>query len=248
MADGKFFLSKCVWTYPLVLQLLPVIKLLNFKKRQNINLKQLSHLHNEFLTSKIEIQEQTFRTANHEIHDNIGQVLSLAKLQLHRLKNQPLFEETLQPTLELLGKAINDLRDLTKTINPGRFAQVGLSQCIGIELNNLQKTNNLETKFEINGQFHPLTAEKEMILFRVFQELMNKAINHVKTSHLCVSLAYQPESVKLTVSDDGIDLSSNSPAGQDFARLQDRAKLIDATLTINSKPVLGTIAEMIVPF
>src|SRR5204863_5811790 len=92
----------------------------------------------ELLRTQLEIQEQTLRTISQEIHDNIGQVLSLAKLNLNTIP-QTENSETIVLTEELLGKAINDLRDLSKSMHPEKIADIGLTNAIRNELLMMQR-------------------------------------------------------------------------------------------------------------
>ncbi|RZM17852.1 MAG: hypothetical protein EOO88_42250, partial [Pedobacter sp.] len=84
----------------------------------------------EILTTQLEIQEQTLKTISEEIHDNIGQILSLAKIKLATI---PPHEDNAGTTLvsetrELIGKAIQDLRDLSKIISPDYVIEMGLTR------------------------------------------------------------------------------------------------------------------------
>src|SRR5262245_47425278 len=88
------------------------------------------------LQSQIEIQEQTLKTISQEIHDNIGQVLSLAKLNLSTMEIMRLDElqEKIITSKKLVSKAIQDLRDLSKSMNTDNIEALGLVRAIEYEL------------------------------------------------------------------------------------------------------------------
>src|ERR1700743_1703483 len=114
------------------------------KRRQYKVEKQLLQIQftEELLHTQIEIQEQTLKTISQEIHDNVGQVLSLAKLNLNTFPATA--DENIQvkvgDTKELIGKAINDLRDLSRSMHGDKIADLGIQEAIANELKILQNT------------------------------------------------------------------------------------------------------------
>ena len=74
-----------------------------------------SQFQQSLLQTQLEIQEQTLKNISEEIHDNVGQVLSLAKLNLFTFENDK--EPKLQSTTNLVSKAINDLRNLSRSMH-----------------------------------------------------------------------------------------------------------------------------------
>ncbi len=94
------------------------------------------------LETQIEIQEQTLKTIAEELHDNIGQVLSLAKLNLNTF---PVFTDMAIQTKindikQLVSKAILDLRNLSRSMHGDRFNDLGLKEAIANELKIMQNT------------------------------------------------------------------------------------------------------------
>lgn len=199
----------------------------------------------EVLRSQLEIQEQTLRTINKEIHDNIGQSLVLAKLQLYGLKENYKVDD-IQPTRDLISKSISDLRDLSKSLNPGRIADIGLAESIRHELQLIQKTTLVEIVFEVKGIFRKLSPEKEIIAFRIFQEVMNNTIRHSKATHIKVCIQYVEDWNEISLSDNGKEFDANFTKGSGINNVQNRAKVIDADLDI-SNGLNGTTAVLRIP-
>src|SRR5690349_7079912 len=104
---------------------------LQMHRRRTIHEKEMYDLKAQYertlFQSQLEIQEQTFRNISQEIHDNIGQVLSLAKLNLNTIPHTGGTTDKISLTEELLGKAINDLRDLSRSMHPEKIADIGLT-------------------------------------------------------------------------------------------------------------------------
>lgn len=216
-----------------------------FTSRKNKLLKEKQLMKTQFeqelLQTQLEIQEQTLRTISEEIHDNVGQVLSLAKLNLNTFENNP--QKKLDDTKELISKAINDLRDLSRSMHGDRIAELGLLQSLVVELQILQNSGEFETHFNITGDTYKLPPQKEMVIFRIVQEALNNTIKHAKAKNIYLNIKYQPNTFTLTVKDDGAGfdiVAMQNKNGIGLKSMQNRAKLIGATCTLQSSVNDGT--------
>lgn len=218
--------------------------------KESIKEKQLmkTQFQQELLRTQLEIQEQTLKTISEEIHDNVGQVLSLAKLNLNTFENNP--QKKLDDTKELISKAINDLRDLSRSMHGDRIAELGLQQSLIDELQILQNSGEFETHFNITGDAYKLSPQKEMVIFRIVQESLNNAIKHAKAKNIHLHINYQPNLFTLTVQDDGTGfdiLAIQNKNGIGLKSMQNRANLIGATCTLQSSVNNGTIITIELP-
>ncbi|MBL0355550.1 MAG: hypothetical protein IPP72_01065 [Chitinophagaceae bacterium] len=139
------------------------------------------------------------------MHDNIGQILILAKLNLNTFPPlaDPDAETKVNDTRQLVGKAINDLRDLSKSLHGEKIAELGLPESVSNELKILQNTGLYQTSLEVTGSKYRLSPQKEMVLFRIIQESLHNALKHARAKKITVKLLYEPSLFRLTVSDDG---------------------------------------------
>lgn len=208
----------------------------------------------ELLKSKIEIQNQTFQNISQEIHDNIGQVLSLVKLNLHTadFKDVPATMEKIKCSKELVGKAITDLRDLSKSLSAEMIKEIGLHKTIQREMALMSKTGQYEAVFKEHGQPFRFDKQKELILFRIFQEVVNNIINHARAKTVIVRLFYESRLFNLTVSDDGDgfddrQLHSEDDFGLGIRNMQTRAALIGASFQLTSTRGKGTTVSIRLP-
>src|SRR5215831_4720681 len=146
-----------------------------YQRRQHRQEQELARLkdeyQNELLQSQLEIKEATFKTIAQELHDNIGQMLSVVKFSLATLtikKDHPDFE-SVHESREMLNKAIFDLSDITKSMHTDRITKIGLVEAIKYELQMLQKMNLFETSFNSSEEYFHFDEQKEIFLFRMFQ-------------------------------------------------------------------------------
>lgn len=201
-----------------------------------------SQFEQELLQTQLEIQEQTLKNISEEIHDNVGQVLSLAKLNLNTFEHNP--EKKLQSTKDLVSKAINDLRNLSRSLHGDKIAETGLQEAIRHELQILQNTGQYETNLQISGEPYKLEPQQEMVLFRIVQEALHNSVKHALGSRMEVALDYAPGRFSLTVRDDGTGFRENSlevtETGIGLKSMKNRAAMIGAVLSILTGENKGT--------
>lgn len=218
------------------------------RKNKLLQEKQLmkTQFEQELLQTQLEIQEQTLKTISEEIHDNVGQVLSLAKLNLNTFEISP--EKKLQDTKQLISKAINDLRNLSRSMHGDRIAELGLQQSLADELQILENSGEFKTGMKITGSQYKLSLQKEMVLFRIVQEALNNAIKHAKAKNISLLLDYTPGLFTLTVSDDGNGFDSGLVKnGIGLKSMHNRAGLIGGNCNVLSSPGNGASITIKLP-
>src|SRR3954471_13392308 len=165
--------------------------IIQLHKRRILHQKEMFDLKSQYekiiLQSQLEIQEQTFRNISQEIHDNIGQVLSLAKLNLNTIPQNG-SSDKIALTEELLGKAISDLRDLSKSLHPEKIKDIGLTNAIRNELLVMQRAAKLSTELITGDEEIKLSDEKCIIVFRMMQEILHNILKHAKAKNVKVKM------------------------------------------------------------
>jgi len=227
------------------------------KQRHGLEKAQMqSYYQQELLQTQLEIQEQTLKTISQEIHDNIGQMLSLAKLNLAMADEiaKPPLQDKISDSYKLVSKAIQDLRDLSRSLNTDYVSEMGLHRSIEYELEMIRKTGVMQTEIKVDGQPKRIDKQKELILFRIVQESLNNIIKHAKAKNLIVTLNYLQSAVYLSIRDDGqgVDLSllndnNNSGFGLGIRNMHNRAKLIGAEFNMKSSVGTGTEVTIRLP-
>lgn len=241
-----------LFIFVIIIAVINLLFIYQKKQLEHIKEKETTKMQhaNELLQTQVEIQEYTLKNVAQEIHDNIGQILILAKLNLNTFP--PLHDEATETkvndTRRLVAKAINDLRDLSKSLHGEKIAEVGLPDSINNELKILQNTGLYETSLTIEGSKYRLAAQNEMVLFRIVQESLHNALKHAKAKKITVHLLYEPTLFLLKISDDGVGFDpaalEAAQTGIGLKNMRDRAALIGAQYLIQSKPGSGTIISV----
>jgi signal transduction histidine kinase len=204
----------------------------------------------ELLEAQLEMRELTLKNIAQEIHDNIGQTLSLAKLNLNTInpekQNSP---EKIANTKELVSKAITDLRTLSKTLHTEAVLSIGLTEAIEMELRLIEKAGVFQTALHIGGTPAPVDPQKELILFRAVQEALNNAIKHSSASRIEVHLLYTPTELQVAVKDNGKGFGAQTAEinqGSGMRNMRNRATLIGGSFLAESKET-GTEIRLNLP-
>ncbi len=197
------------------------------------------------LQSQLEMQEQTFNTISTEIHDNVGQVLSLAKVQLNIIdQSDTLDKELLADAKESVSKAMTDLRDIARSLNSDRIQQSGLYEITEHELQRISRAGLMATSIKSTGDIQLIAEQKKLIIFRMIQETLQNILKHSKATGIEVHFKYEPDHLKISIADNGVGFDKDIMSNRDGLGLQNifnRAELIGGHAGIESAPGAGTI-------
>lgn len=208
---------------------------------------------NELLNAQLELQEHLLNQVTQEIHDNVGQVLSLVKLHLYSVGNQPANErskELLNTSSTLLDKAIEDLRKIGHAQSASIVERLGLKDAIMKELDYIKALKNQDCGIEVNGNPYSMLPEQELFIYRIAQEAISNSIKHGHGSMLNVILKYEKRMFTMVINDNGkgFDInSSEAKRGIGMSHMWQRAKLLQAEMEINSILNQGTTLTLKMP-
>ena len=181
----------------LSLLLLVIVLFSIFQKRKIlfINERNKAELRyqDELTRTRLEIQEATLKNVSWELHDNIGQLLSVANLELNMLdkKGDADKERTLQDIKELIGKSLMEIRAVSRNLNNEVIFQVGLAESVKYELNRLDKLGILKTSLTVEGDNWKPPENDALILFRIIQEFLTNVSDIQNQNHQKVFLNCQ---------------------------------------------------------
>ncbi len=232
-----------------------LVAYINERKKKHIEEKQSMELNfqEELLRTQLEIQEQTLKNISQEIHDNIGQVLSLAKLNLGTMNTgEPeKLQQKIDASKNLVSKAIQDLRDLSKSLNSDYVEEVGLAKAVEYEMEIIKRLGLFEIRFELSGSIYRAERKKELILFRIIQEGISNIIKHAQAKKIHVMMYYRPETLEIYIQDDGIGYMPGAMpdpgeqrSGLGIKNMYNRARMINADFKIAGVKDEGTILEI----
>ena len=239
----------------LFLAVFAVVFVVAFQRRKNKFLLERfeakQKFEKELANSRLEIQEQTFKNIAWELHDNVGQLLSVVNMQLNILQQSA--PESLHPqitdTKSVVSESVTEIRSLSKILNNDVILKNGLITSIEVELERFNRLKFLEANLNIEGDVVFIDSADEIIIFRIVQEFFSNVIKHARAKKLFVHLKYQEKVLEVFIEDDGVGFdSSRANRNSGMQTMKSRAVLIDADFSITSPKEGGTQLLLTYPY
>ena len=204
----------------------------------------------ELALSQIEMREQTLRYVGQELHDDIGQKLSVAKLLNNKLSSQLQLSERefLKEINDLLGECISDIRNLSKTFISHHIEHIGLIESIEREVRRIKKLDFITVNYIHNVKEINIDPKHSLILFRIIQECVNNVLKHSRSKKLDIVLDDCIKTLEIRIIDQGIGIPENpGEDGSGLRNITNRAQVINADFTIDSVKDQGTEVKIVYP-
>lgn len=235
---------------------LVIIFFVVFLKRKNKllldRIKREQAFDAEIVQAQTETQEQTLKNIGWELHDNVGQLLAFASMQLSILKMQVTddVKDKFKDTSEALKESLKEVRSLSRSLNNEVVLNIGFEKSINNELDRLKKMKFASATLELKGEKVDFNNKKdEIIIFRIIQEFLSNSVKYSEAKHLKIVLEYMPGLLKIVASDDGKGFDTdNIEKGSGLLNMKSRADLIKAKLNMVSKPNEGVQLMIEYPF
>ncbi len=208
------------------------------------------------LKSKLEIQEQTLSHIAKELHANFSHLVSLININLTAAlaSNEAGIKKHIHETKRLAKQLMSDLKVLSVTMNTDHIMRTGFACALEVELQRLQNTGKYSVDYRYEGENLRLPPEKEIILYRLSQEILNNIVMHSEATKITVLLSTENSCLKLEISDNGkgFDMEearerSVEKSSTGLLNISGRAEMINAKLIIQSANQQGTHVTVIIP-
>lgn len=208
----------------------------------------LANYRREVLESQVEVQKQAFERVGIALYDNIGQMLSTAKIYLYSLEESELNQEQrvyVNQTNEIVGQSITDLRGLIRQLEGCMAHEFKLQDCIGQQLQRIRKKYQVATELLIKGAVYSLGYEKEIVLFRILQDLTNAIFRGAQRSDVMIVFNYASAQLMVEVKSSGQGLAEwQQEAQMAWTDTNHRAQIIGGKCTFESIAEAGTSVKI----
>lgn len=245
-ASERYLLIYMIAVLVIVTTLVIVFFVVFLKRKNKLlldKIEQQQAFEAEIAQAETETQEQTLKNIGWELHDNVGQLLSFANMQLSILKMQVAddVKEKFKETSDALKESLAEVRALSKTLNNEVVLNIGFEKSIANELNRMKKMKFESAELEIIGEVKAFKNRKhEIILFRIFQEFLSNSVKYSEAKNIKIILNYQSNTLIITAKDDGKGFNLNeTEKGSGLINMKSRASLINAHLELTTKPTEG---------
>jgi signal transduction histidine kinase len=203
----------------------------------------------------IEAQELERSRIARELHDDIGQRLALLAVKLAQLQQNPPNSSELPSRIGEIQKKTSeiaaDIQSLSHELHSSRLQYLGIATAIRGFCREFGEQQKAEIDFKIHDLPVPLSPDISLCFFRVLQEALHNSAKHSGVRNFEVELWGTSGEIHLTVSDAGagfdIDVAKAS-RGLGLVSMEERLKLLNGTLSIESQLQRGTTIHARVPF
>jgi signal transduction histidine kinase len=205
----------------------------------------------------INAQEDERRTIARELHDEVGQVLTAIKVELavaqHAVEAAGVSATVLKDARTITDGALHTVRDLSHLLHPAMLDDLGLAATVDWYLRGFGKRHGLHVDLLQDRMDERLTPETEAAAYRIIQEALTNVVKHARATTCRVYLQRLPNTVLITVEDDGagFDAAAADGAGArqglGFISIRERAALLRGTVRIESAPGKGTRVTVELP-
>lgn len=194
----------------------------------------------------IEAQEAERRRVSRELHDQVGQILTAVRMNLHSLWEKctaPEVQASIQDNMEVIDEAVDQVRDLSVDLRPLLLDDFGLVVALRWYLD---RQTGITTEFNTQGlcEDDRFSTELETACFRIVQEAVTNVVKHAKANRIVVTLERIGSELVLLIADDGVgfDLSvlRNGAATLGLRGMEERVHALGGLITIYSAPSCGT--------
>ncbi|MEM5566864.1 sensor histidine kinase [Psychroserpens sp. AS72] len=240
----------------LMLSVMAILFFTTFQKRKNKflldQIKQQQAFDEEISRSQTEIQEQTLKHVGRELHDNVGQLLAYANMQLNALgsKVPENIKSNVEETTQIVKDSLKEVRALSKSLNSDVLSNIGLEASIKNEIERLKRMDFSAAELELLGNKRELNDKKhEIIIFRILQEFFSNSVKYSEANEIKVILDYQENQLIIKASDDGIGFDvASAEKGSGLINMKSRAELIETHFNLESQINKGVTLTLTYPF
>ncbi|MAM17963.1 MAG: histidine kinase [Gramella sp.] len=216
-----------------------------YQKRKNKLLQERleaeQRFRDELNTARLEIQEATLKNVSWELHDNIGQLLAVASMQLKLLQKKQPENTGIEEVHNLVSDSLTEVRALSRSLNNEVIEKNGLVKTVQNELDRFNRLEVLQAELQVKGEPFQLKQEDAIILFRILQESFSNTLKHSGASQLNVLFEFSEDTLEITARDNGKGYEQDGvETGAGLLNMKSRAAMIHAEISMESSENTGT--------
>ena len=202
----------------------------------------------EILLNTISAQEKERKRIAQDLHDEVGAMLSVVKLNVGRIEKkseESVAKELAVETKIYLDEVITQVRRISRSLLPPSLEKLGLFFALEELASWVNKAEQLKIVCRKSGEQFRFDNKKELAVFRIIQELLNNAIKHSEATIIFISTRFTPDyNLMISISDNGkgFNLEEKMNSGLGLKNLDSRIQIIGAKFKMKSKPGKGTTA------
>jgi len=246
MGKTEYILITIIFNFIFLLFIIAIISYVwqyKRKKREHAfaiqNQKDLHH--KELLAIEVEMQQKTMQEIGREIHDNIGQKLTLASLYIQNLIYESKKEEnteSIQNISTIINDSLSDLRQLSKTLTDDSITTKSLVSLLQGECQKVNKLKKCWFTYDGEIQSIEINYHTKSMLLRIGQEFIQNSLKHSQCKSIRLNLKHAKGLIVMELSDDGhgFDVGNENSLGSGLKNMKKRTEKIGGEFILESSP------------
>jgi len=230
--------------------------LLLYRRRVSM-LKRATAVQEAFSRQLIESQERERKRIAGELHDSLGQSLSIianrARLALNKPEDHNRVLDQVTDIGETATDAMKEVREIAYNLRPVELDRLGLTKALRAMVKKVSGSSGIEMRDDIDDIDALFSTESEINLYRVVQESINNIVKHSQATEAKIEIKRLPAAVSLTIRDNGrgfqpaVSLPGDGrPAGFGLMGIAERARMLGGKESIQSAPGRGTAVSILI--
>lgn len=204
------------------------------------------------ITEAVLVAQEKERTEiGKELHDNVNQILGASNLYINTaMTDEDMRQELLERSTQLVSKAINEIRKISKSLITPGLREIGLIESIEDIIDDIQ----IGTPLRIGLDVHDLVEEeiedkRKLTFFRIVQEQLNNIVKHARATEVRIRLTVEEDAdIVLTITDNGVGFDiSRHRKGVGITNIISRVELFNGSVDLQSKPGEGCMLSVRIP-
>lgn len=246
LSEIDFLLAATTFIVLVVVLMMVFVYGIFIRKKSELMLaqqKKEATFEQELAISQVEMKEQILNYIGQELHDDVGQKLSVARLMTNKIMRAADGDkQAIAKEINLLiGECIQDIRNLSKVFISNQVRHFGFVESLEREIFRIERLELMQVEYHVNNHNLQIDADHALILFRIIQECINNAIKHARSNRLYIKVDDRLANIKIFITDYGRGFQNPQSAdGSGLKNIKNRARLINADFSIRSTANFGT--------
>lgn len=203
------------------------------------------------LQAELESQESERRKVAADLHDSIGGMLSTIRVGISTIARSLPDPHSIDPTKQMLDETISSVRRISRDLMPSTLEKFGLRHALAELCERFQETSQIPIDFSEEGELKDVDKHRDLMVFRIVQELLNNAIKHSQAKQIAVKFIVATNLV-LSVEDDGVgfdieNVKKETGRGLGLFNIENRARLLGGKLDYETEKKRGTKTILTLP-
>ncbi|GBD89124.1 oxygen sensor histidine kinase NreB [bacterium BMS3Abin03] len=248
-------ISSHLFTYEGLPMVLSIARDITVRKKTEEKLRRTGFRLRNLATHLQSIREEERTTIAREIHDELGQVLTVLKIQISLLANklrddQEELKDKIKSISDMIDGTVEKVQGITSKLRPDILDELGLIPAIEWQAQEFKKVTGINYSLTLLRDEVNLDNEKSTAIFRIFQEALTNIMRHSSATLVNISILKRERNLVLKIADNGIGINSKQekdPKSLGLIGMKERAMIFGGEVTVEGIPGKGTEVTVEMP-